>query len=74
MHDIGSHFSEQEKRQWLKDTKVNVKRMYIMDNLAFIHNIHSLKIGFLNFRFNKGYIILYIKAILATLFKINLFK
>ncbi len=74
MHDIGSHFSEQEKKQWLKDTKVNVKRMYIMDNLAFIHNIHSLKIGLLNFRFNKGYIILYIKAILATLFKINLFK
>lgn len=73
MQDIGSHFSEQEKKQWLEDVKVNVRRMYVTDNLRFIHTLHSLKIGFMNFRFNKGYTVLYIKAILATLFKIDLF-
>lgn len=73
MHDIGTHFSDQEKRQWLEDTKVNVKRGYILDNLVFNHSLYSIKIGILNFRFDKGFIIIYIKAVLATLFKINLF-
>lgn len=73
MHDIGTHFSDQEKRQWLEDTKVNVKRRYILDNLVFNHSLYSIKIGILNFRFDKVFIIIYIKAVLATLFKINLF-
>lgn len=74
MRDIGSYFSEEEKQIWLKASRKNVRRMYVMDNLRFNHSFYSLKIGISNFQLNKGYIFLYFKAFFATFFKIDLFK
>lgn len=74
MRDIGPRFSEAEKQVWLKNNRGKVKQMYIMDNLRFNHSLYSLKIGLFNFRFKRGYIIMYIKAIIAVFLKINLFK
>ena len=73
MSDIGDNFSPEEKMQWIKNGKKNVKRMFVMDNLRFNYSLHSLKLGLQNFRFNRGYAILYIKSALMTIFRINLF-
>lgn len=74
MKDIGTAFSVNEKNEWLSNVKRNARKMYIMDNLRYIHKFHSLRIGLKNFYFERGYITLYIKALLATTIKIDLFK
>lgn len=73
INDIGHKLSDEEKETWLQEGKECVKLTYIKDNLRFVHNIHSLRIGLTNFKFSQGYIVLYIKALIATLFKIDLF-
>ena len=75
MDDISDiYLTKSEKENWLKKVRKNAQRMYVMDELSFVHNWHSLKIGIMNFQFRRGYMILYIKSALSTIFHINLFK
>ena len=51
MDDIDdTYFAKSEKEIWLKKVRKNAQRMYVMDELSFVHNRHSLKIGILNFQ------------------------
>lgn len=70
---IGDNLTKEEKSQWLIDGKKWAYKNYITDVLTNVHNFQSLVIGIKNFRLNRSYIIIFIKAVIAALFKINLF-
>lgn len=55
-------FSEKEKYTWLKEGKKWAYRDFVVNNLFYNPCLNSLCLGVKNFRFNKGYLIVFVKS------------
>lgn len=67
--DMDDALSNYEKRIWFSNMREKAISTYVLDNLYFNHNMHTLRIGLKHFKFNKGYIALYLRALILTIFK-----
>lgn len=74
MNSIGYIFTPQEKNKWLHEGNQWAKHDLVISILYNIHTFNSLLLGIKHFKFNKSYIIIYTKAAISTIFRINLFQ
>ena len=73
MEDVRDYYTANEIKQWLKKGEKLAKNRYVVDMLYGCPKPKTLMLGLIHFRLNKSYIIVYIKSLILTLFRMNLF-
>ena len=74
MADIGEAFTPQEKAEWLSASRNRARNTYVIDTLKNVRTFRALSLGLKHFRLNRTFLIIYVKAVLATVFRIDCFK
>ena len=74
IQDIRLQFTSKDIEHWLNQGKLYAQKIYINELLSECNTLKSLKLGLVHFRWERGYAILYIKSMLKTFFKIDLFR
>lgn len=74
MTDIGNAFTPEEKEQWLAESRNRARNTYVIDTLKNVRTFRALLLGLRNFRLEKTFLIIYLKAVLAIVFRIDCFR
>ena len=72
--DIKDYYSANETKQWLQKGEKWAKNDYVSSMLNRCPKPSTLILGLIHLRLNKNYIIIYIKSLILTLFRVNLFR
>ena len=74
MEDVKDYYSADEIKDWLKKGEKWAKNDYMVSRLQNCSGFKTLILGLIHFNWSRNYTIIYIKSLLLTLFRVNLFR